>query len=201
MLFSNEQTTAQMSQLFGEARQWWELQKQYLSLHGTEILTRLFSAIALWAILILVGAMVLLFGSFALAFWLGDLLGSTMLGFGIIAVVLLLAVMLVWANKRSWIVLPITRFMVSLLVSELAVPTQEGVALEKEHVRKQLENSQGEMRQTASNILSPATEARNGWDNAMGLFQNGMTIYRGVQIGLGAVAAFRSFFKLGKKRR
>ena len=201
MLFSNEQTTAQMSQLYEEARLWWGLQKQYVSLSTTEILTRLLSAIALWGVLILVGSMVLLFASFALAYWLGELLDSTMLGFGILAIVLLLAVMLVYTNRRSWIIGPITRFMVSLFVSSLKVPTQEGIALEKERVGQQLEQNQTEIRESASSLLAPATEARNGWESAVGLLQNGMTIFRGVQIGLGAVAAFRRIFKPRRKKR
>jgi len=201
MLFSSEHTTAQMSLLFEEARQWWGLQKQFVSLSATEVLTRLFSAIALWTILILVGSMVLLFASFALAYWLGDLLGSTMLGFGIIAAGLLLLVTLVWANRRAWIVVPTTRFMVSLFVSSLKVPTQEGIAMEKERVGQQLEENQTALRDTAGSMLAPAAEARNGWESATNLLQNGMTIFRGVQIGLGAVAAFRRVFGRSRRRR
>ena len=180
-----------MSLLFEEARQWWGLQKQFVSLSATEVLTRLFSTIALWTILILVGSMVLLFASFALAYWLGDLLGSTMLGFGIIAAGLLLLVTLVWANRRAWIVVPTTRFMVSLFVSSLKVPTQEGIAME----------NQTALRDTAGSMLAPAAEARNGWESATNLLQNGMTIFRGVQIGLGAVAAFRRVFGRSRRRR
>ena len=81
MTFSNEQTTSRMSQLFEQARRYLTLQKDYLSLNSVEILTRLFSAIALAAILILVGFLVILFGSFALAYWIGGMLGSHILGF------------------------------------------------------------------------------------------------------------------------
>ena len=201
MLFTNEQTTAQLGQLMEEAQQWWRLQKNYVGLQGTQILTRLFSAIALWAILILVGSMVLLFASFAVAYWLGELLGSTMLGFAIIAATLFLAVMLFYVNRYNWIVKPTTRFMVSLFVSHIAVPTEEGVAMEKEHVRQQLQQSQEQLKDTAGDILTPASEPRSGWEHAGYLLQNGMTIFRGVQIGLGAITAFRKVFKLGRKRK
>ena len=90
MLFANEQMTSQMGALLEEGRQYWNLQKKYLGLHTAEVLTRLLSRIALVLILILVGSLVLLFGSFALAFWLGALLDSTTLGFCIIAGLLLL---------------------------------------------------------------------------------------------------------------
>lgn len=201
MLFSNEQTTAQMSQLFEEARQWWGLQKQYVGLQATEVLTRLFTAIALWGVLILVGSMVLLFGSFALAFWLGGLLDSTTLGFCIIALVLLLAVMLVYANRRSWILVPITRFMVNLLVSSLKVPTQEGILMEKERVGQQLAQNQTDLRESASNLLMPASEPRNAWDHVAFVLQNGMNIFRGVQIGISIVAACRKIFGKRKGKR
>ncbi|MBO4802476.1 MAG: hypothetical protein J5545_11550 [Bacteroidaceae bacterium] len=201
MFFNNEQTTAQMSQLYEEARQWWSLQKQYVSLNSAEILARLFSAIALWAILILVGSMVLLFASFALAYWLGELLDSTMLGFVIIAAVLFLAVAMVWAKRRAWIIFPTTRFMVKLFVSQLAVPTQEGITMEKQHLREQLDENQEEMRDSARGLLSPSSQPKNGWETASNLFQNGYTIFRGVQIGVSAVAAARALFKLGRKRK
>lgn len=201
MLFSNEQTTAQMSHLFEEARQWWGLQKQFVTLQTTEVLTQLFSALALWGILLIVGSMVLLFGSFALAYWLGDLMGSTMLGFGIIALVLLLAVMLVYTNRRNWIVLPITRFMVGLLISSLKVPTQEGISMEKERISQELEENKAELHESASSLLAPASQARNGWEKSANLLQNGITIFRGVQIGLSAVAAFRKIFRLQRRRK
>ena len=174
MNFTNEQTTARMTDLFEQARRYLRLQKDYLSLHGVEVLTRLFSAIALAAILILVGFLVVLFGSFALAYWLGELLGSHILGFTIIAGVLLLCTLLVYANRKAWIVLPTTRFMVSLLTPQITIPTQEGITLEKERVHDQL----------ATNLL-----------------QNGLTVYRALQLGLSAVAAARTVFGLGKLRR
>lgn len=201
MFFENGQTTEQMSRLFTEAKQYWTLQKQHLSLQTTEVLTRLLSAIALWAIVILIGSLVLLFASFAIAFWLGGLLGNTVWGFVIIAAVLLVVTLLVYANRTAWIIVPVTRFMVSLFVSSLASPTREGVAMEKVRVQEKLDESQLQMRETASTLLSPLPEAKNRWDRATGLFQNGMSIYRGLQLGISAIAAFRAIFGRGKRRR
>lgn len=201
MFFENGQTTEQMSRLFTEAKQYWTLQKQHLSLQTTEVLTRLLSAIALWAIVILIGSLVLLFASFAIAFWLGGLLGNTVWGFVIIAAVLLVVTLLVYANRTAWIIVPVTRFMVSLFVSSLTSPTREGVAMEKVRVQEKLDESQLQIRETASTLLSPLPEAKNRWDRATGLFQNGMSIYRGLQLGLSAIAAFRAIFGRGKRRR
>lgn len=201
MFFNSEQTTTLMGQLFEEARQYFRLQKEYLSLHGTEIMSRLFSTIALWVILILVGFMVLLFGSFALAYWIGDILGSSVLGFAIIAAVLFLGAMLVYVNRVSWIVAPTTRFMVSLFVSNLIVPSQEAIAIEKEHVRQNLEDSQQDLKTTASSILAPLPQPQNKWESFSNLFQHGLTLFRGIQIGMSAIAAARTLFKIGKSKK
>lgn len=200
MLFASEQTTEQMTHLFSEAQNYWQLQKKYLSLHSSEVLSRLFSTIALWAIFILVGFMILLFASFAVAIWIGQLLDSQIAGFAIIAGVLALGTFLVYVNRMSWIVLPTTRFMVSLLASELIAPTKEAITLEKSHLRQQLNQNEDELRSTASAILSPLPESKNKWENVTQLFQNGLSIYRGIQLGLSVIAAARTLFKKGKRK-
>lgn len=201
MFFDNGQTTEQMSNLFTEAKEYLSLQKQNLSLQTAEVLTKILSAVALWAIVILVGALVLLFASFAIAFWLGGLLGNTVWGFVIIAAVLLVVTLLVYANRTAWIIVPITRFMVGLFASTLASPTREGVAMEKVRVQEKLNENQLQMRDTASTLFTPQAEARNRWDRASNLLQNGMSLYRGLQLGLSAIAAFRVMFGKGKLRR
>ena len=198
MLFTSEQLTNRLEQLFHDGRQYWDLQKQYLSLHAAEVLTRLLSMLVLLIVLILVGSMVLLFGSFAVAYWLGELLDSTLLGFAIIAGLLLVMSLLVYANRKSWIYSPITTFVVKLLVSSLPSPSQEAVAMEKAHLREKLDESQRELKNTASTLLEPAPPAKNKWDNASNLLQHGLTIYRGVQIGVSIVGALRRMFR-GKR--
>jgi len=201
MTIANEQTTSRMSQLIEQARQYFTLQKNYLSLHGVEILTRLFSAIALAAILILVGFLVILFGSFALAYWIGELLDNQILGFVIIAALLLLTAVLIWANRMAWIVMPTVHFMIGLLATEVVQPTLEGVVAEKKRLEEQLADSQSEMKDNAHQLLAPQPEARDRWEYAINLFHNGLTIFRGVQLGLSFIEATRRIFGLGKKRR
>lgn len=199
MLFTSEQLTNRLEQLFHEGRQYWDLQKQYLSLHAAEILTRLLSTLVLLLVLILVGSLVLLFGSFAVAYWLGELLDSTLLGFAIIAGLLLVISLLVYSNRKSWIYIPMTRFVVSLLVSGLPAPSQEAVTMEKAHLREKLDENERELKNTATTLLEPAPAAKNKWDNASNLLQHGLTIYRGVQIGVSLISALRRVFKV--KRR
>ena len=201
MNIANEQTTARMSQLFEQVRRYFALQKDYLSLHGVEMLTRLFTAIALAAILILAGFLVILFGSFALAYWIGSLLDSTILGFAIIAGVMLLLALLVWAKRTAWIVLPATRFMINLFATEVVIPTLDGVKIEQERLRQQLTSEEEKMKETANGILTPPAASQNRWEMASNLLHNGMNIYRGLQIGLSVVAAARTVFGLGRRRR
>ncbi len=201
MNIENEQTTARVSRLFEQIRRYFALQKEYLSLNGVEMLTRLFTAIVLAVILILVGFLVILFGCFALAYWIGTLLDSTVLGFAIIAGVMLLVALLVWANRMSWIVQPTTRFMIGLFATKVVTPTLEGVMTVKESTSQQIEAQEEEMRETANAIFTPPAAAQNRWEMATNLLHNGMTIFRGVQIGLSVVSAARAVFGLGRKRR
>ncbi len=58
-------------------------------------------------ILIILGVFTLAFLSFALAWFIGQLLGHTYLGFLIVAGVYLLAAILIWTNRTKWIGFPV----------------------------------------------------------------------------------------------
>ena len=118
-----------------------------------------------------------------------------------IAGVMLLVALLVWANRMSWIVQPTTRFMIGLFATKVVTPTLEGVMTVKENTSQQIEAQEQEMRETANAIFTPAAAAQNRWEMATNLLHNGMTIFRGVQIGLSVVSAARAVFGLGRKRR
>ena len=145
--------------------------------------------------------MVLLFAGFALAYWLGTLLNNEVLGFAIVAGGLLLVSFIFYVNRKAWVVVPTAQFIVSLLASALTQPTEEGLAQEKERVTQKLEENQNEIKETANRLMAPIPAARNRWESAANLLQNGWNIYRGLQMGLSAVAAIRSVFGLGRKRR
>ena len=201
MGLTNEQTTSQFTHLFQQVKDHLTLQKELLSLNSAQVLTRLFSAILLWTVLLLVGSMVLLFAGFALAYWLGTLLNNEVLGFAIVAGGLLLVSFIFYVNRKAWVVVPTTQFIVSLLASALTQPTEEGLAQEKERVTQKLEENQNEIKETANRLMAPIPAARNRWESAANLLQNGWNIYRGLQMGLSAIAAIRSVFGLGRKRR
>jgi len=200
MNIANEQTTSQFTHLFEQVRDYLTHQKDLLSLNTVQVLTRLFSMLLLWTVLLLVGSLVILFASFALAYWLGNLLGNNVLGFVIIAGVLLLSACIFYLNRRTWVFTPIMGFMVSLLASYLTPPTEEAVVLEKERLTQKIEEEQHEIKETTNTLMNPVHTARNRWESAANLLQNGWNIYRGLQLGLSAVAAIRRVFGLGRKR-
>lgn len=200
MFFDKGQTTEQLTSLLTEARNYLGLQQKNISLQTTEVLTRLLTAIALWGIIILVGALVLLFASFALAYLIGLWLGSEVWGFAIIAGVLLLITLLIYANRTAWIAVPVGKFMVSLFASKMQGQSREAVTMEKAHVQEKLDESQTLMRTTANSLFSPEPESKDRWDRATRLLANGVDIYRAVQFGLSALAAVATVFGLGRRK-
>ena len=109
MFFANDEDTKRLKDLLQQGSEYWQLQRRMLSLQSASTLTKLFAGVALWLIIFLVGSLVLLFASFALAFWLGDTLGSNLLGFGIIALVLLAIVLLVYSRRQQLIYIPVAQ--------------------------------------------------------------------------------------------
>ena len=61
---------------------------------------------------------VLLLLGFALAYWLGDLLGCDALGFVVVAGIMLLLGVVFWLKRRDWITNPIARLMVMVFMSD-----------------------------------------------------------------------------------
>lgn len=103
--------------LWTEAKNYLELQKEYLKLDSAEKLSVLLSAVATTALCLILGLAALLFLVIALAFWLAKLVGIAQ-SFTIMGGVLLLVIVVMLLFRKRWIVQPITRFVASLFVSE-----------------------------------------------------------------------------------
>ena len=204
MLFFSEQNTNQMHQLLEDGKNYLELQKRYIGLQSAETLTKLLSAVAVWAIVILVGTLVLLFASVALAFWLGSLTGSIAVGFSIIAALLLLLIIIIYANRKRWITEPASKFLVGLTAPPAADETYaqsiEQTTAERTRVGAELIQRRNQMKLTAQTLLEPAAKTASKWESAGNLIQNGMAIFKGIQWGVSAIAAIRLMLG-GKKRR
>lgn len=100
-----------------EVKKYLFLQVDYAKLTATEKLTVLFSAVAVIAVVLILGTGVLFYLSFAfvqlLAIWLGNALWAYLVMSGIFAVVL----GLVFIFRKQWIINPVARFLSKLFLS------------------------------------------------------------------------------------
>lgn len=117
-MFSSSKNIESMQKLFLEFKKYFELQKEYVKLDTAEKLTVILSATVSITIMLILSAMVLFFLSFAIAWYLSDMLDSMPLGFGIIAVFCLLLCVIFYYNREKWVFQPTARLMVKLFIKK-----------------------------------------------------------------------------------
>lgn len=99
-----------LTHLFDQVKVYLNLRLDYMKLNVAEYLIRFFSGLVLWLILFWFLFFVLVFGSFAFAYWFGSITGKTWLGFVIMAGFYLLLAVVIFAIRKSFIIRPFTRF-------------------------------------------------------------------------------------------
>ena len=104
--------------LFLQLRDYLRLQRENAAMGAAEGLTVVLSAVAIGFVVINLVLAVLLLLGFALAYWLGDLLGCDALGFVIVAGIMALLGMVFWFKRKCWITNPIARLMVTVFMSD-----------------------------------------------------------------------------------
>ena len=107
-----------LRKLLLEFKKYLELQKEFVKLDATEKMTVILSAILIVTVLLLLGSIVLLFLTFALAYYLGDVLGSLSLGFGLISAFILLLTVIFYLNRNRMVIQPMARFMTKLILTK-----------------------------------------------------------------------------------
>lgn len=113
-MFSSRKNIEGFQNLFLEFKHYIELQKEFIKLDTAEKVTVLLSAIITVTVMLILGALVLFFLTFAAAYYIGNAAGNLPLGFCVIAVFNLLLLLIFYAC-RSWLVLqPMARFLVRL---------------------------------------------------------------------------------------
>jgi ABC-type multidrug transport system fused ATPase/permease subunit len=171
---------------FVQLKEYFELQKRSIAVTTAEGLSRLLSAVIVAFVLILLGSMVLLLLSFAVAHCLGELTGSPSLGFLILFAVLLLLFIVVWAKRGAWIKRP-----VSAITDDVF-----GVAgLDKAQVHEEAAKSQQQLNESFSAAIAPLPKAKNRIEQFSQLVSKGTMIFEGVMFGLKLVRGFRSAFR------
>ena len=108
-MFSNSKNIESIGKLLLEFKKYLELQKEFVKLDATEKMTVILSAILIVTVLLLLGSIVLLFLTFALAYYLGDVLGSLSLGFGLISAFILLLTVIFYLNRNRMVIQPMAR--------------------------------------------------------------------------------------------
>ena len=108
--------TEDIREIILEIKHYLNLQKKYLAIDAAEKATAILSAVAIAAICILLSSTILLFCTFALAYWIGDLLNSLPLGFAAMAIVVALVLILFYRKRKAWVIQPLARMMAQLFV-------------------------------------------------------------------------------------
>ena len=107
-----------IGKLFSEFKKYLELQKEFVKLDAAEKMTVILSATIITAVLILLSFIILMFLSFALAYYLGDTLHNLPLGFSITGGIVLFVACVFYFNRNRFVIQPLARFMTKLILKE-----------------------------------------------------------------------------------
>ena len=103
-------------ELWAELKKYLTLQIDYAKLNTVEKLVVLLSAIAMVAVMLILGACVLFYLSFAVVFMLSDAIGSTWGAYLIVSGIFLVLMLVVYALRQKLILDPVSRFLTRLFL-------------------------------------------------------------------------------------
>lgn len=103
-------------ELWAELKKYLTLQIDYAKLTTVEKLVALLSAIAMVAVMLILGACVLFYLSFAVVFMLSDAIGSTWGAYLIVSGIFLVLMLVVYALRQKLILDPVSRFLTRLFL-------------------------------------------------------------------------------------
>ena len=100
-----------LEKLANKAKEYFQLQKEYLTLTFIEKLTLLITALSVGFILLILGMIALFYLSFTLSYLIEPYVGGLWQSYGIITLFILLLMWLVFAMRRILIIGPVTHFL------------------------------------------------------------------------------------------
>lgn len=103
-------------ELWAELKKYLTLQIDYAKLTMVEKLVVLLSAIAMVAVMLILGACVLFYLSFAVVFMLSDAIGSTWGAYLIVSGIFMVLMLVVYALRQKLILDPVSRFLTRLFL-------------------------------------------------------------------------------------
>ena len=116
-MLSSDKNVETIAQLIEVLKHYLGLQTEYLKLDVIDKVVRLFTAFALAVVFFMILIAVLLYLSFAFAFWLASFTG-TALAFLIVGLFHLLLFVACFLMRNKWIEKPLVRFLAGLLLSK-----------------------------------------------------------------------------------
>ena len=116
-MLSSDKNVETIAQLIEVLKHYLGLQTEYLKFDVVDKVVRLLTAAALATVFFLIIIAVLMFFSFAFAFWLATYTG-TALAFLIVAILHLLVFILFIVFRKDWIERPLVHFLAGLFLSE-----------------------------------------------------------------------------------
>ena len=185
-------TQKSISSLFTEAKQYVDLQKRYAQKELAGRLTTLLSSIAIAAVLILLGSIVLLLLCFTLAYIIGQALGNVALGFLCMTLAALLTILVVYLNRNRWISRPLAR----LVKDTLDDPNDTATC---DELRDEIRITRENMQSNLHTLTSPAQKPANRAELVSNWLNRGLAIYEGLRIGMSAMSVVTAL--LGGRRR
>lgn len=187
-------TQKSISDLILETREYTGLQVRFMQKEFSDKLTRLLADVALVAVYVLLGGMVLLFLAFAAAYYIGQATGSIALGFACVALAVLCLLLICYLKRQMWIINPITR-----QVSGIILPS--GETLTSEELKQQIVDSKAEISSRLQDLTSPNPKASNNMELFMQWASRGMALYQGFRIGMSLLKVANSLFSKSKKKK
>ena len=94
-----------------------KLHLEYAKLTAIEKVSILLSAIALFAIILVIGGFALFDLSNSFVLLLADVIGSAWLAYLILALVLVVMIVIICLNRKAWIFNPVTKFVTKLFLT------------------------------------------------------------------------------------
>ena len=120
--------SAQIKNIFDQVKIYLDLKVGYIKINVAGYLIRFFSSLVLWLVIFWILFFVVVFGSFAFAYWFGEMTGRWSLGFLIIAGFYIILAVFIYLFRRAIIVRPFTR----LIISQMELDQFKDLENEKE---------------------------------------------------------------------
>jgi len=111
--------------LFEDAKDYIDARVEYTRLYLVEKISKIFADLVTNAVVIICFILAFLFGTFTLALFLSDVLGSLTRGFGCVAIIYILLALIVYYTKEKYIEKAIINFTIRNYFNKLADKDEE----------------------------------------------------------------------------